>query len=392
MIFSDPKTARTINRLRVLNAIQQQGTISRAELSRELLLNKVSISEIVHDLILEGLISEAGKQSGARGRNPVLLQINRKAGFVIALDIGLKNTSTGIGNLSGELVRYQRSPTPCFLDTEDFIDYTAAMIRSQLERIGEPERILGIALSIHAVVDSASGTLLQAADWGLEKIPMASRLLRLFKLPIVIDANVRAMLLAERWFSNIVTGSSLFYINWGQKIGAAQMAGNTILSLNSEFGHTPVASQETCFCGKRGCLEAAAGGWSLQERGNAIVDRIDMSVKQLYGASRENRHLEKLFREASGSMGQAAAIAANIIQPDSIIIGGGLSGIDASYFQIINESFSIHAAPGIRTSLVIRKSELGERTGLLGAVALGLNTFLYRRTQLDSLDTTDTEW
>ncbi len=391
MIFSDPRTARTINRLRVLNGVYQSETISRAGLSRELVINKVSISEIVSGLLSEGLIEEAGKVSGAVGRQPIMLRIVKQAKYVLCIDIGLKNTVFGISNMLGELVRFERSPTPNFLDPDDLADFIAGAVQKLTRRFRNPERILGCAVSLHASIDSEKGILLNAPDWGWENINLYKLIKKQINLPIIVDSNVRSMLLAERWFGDIDLDKTVFYINWGQKIGSAQMSGNTILSANSEFGHTPVSKQTLCFCGKTGCLEASAGGWSLQEKGNSILGTFNETVRQLYKNVDSHPALAALFRDAAISMGQSAAVAANIVSPDTIIIGGGLSVIDDSYFRIMNETFSFNAAPRTRSrsTLLIIRSKLGDRAGILGAAALGLNTFMYKRSQLDTLAVAD---
>jgi predicted NBD/HSP70 family sugar kinase len=391
MIFSDPRTARTINRLRVLNCIFQSEMISRAGLSRELVINKVSISEIVSGLLTEGLIEEAGKVVGAVGRQPIMLRIVKQAKYVLCIDVGLKNTVLGISNMLGELVRFERAPTPNFLDPDDLADFIAAAVTKLTGRFRSPERVLGCAVSLHASIDSEKGILLDAPDWGWENINLYKLLKKRLKLPVIVDSNVRSMLLAERWFGDIDLDKTIFYINWGQKIGAAQMSGTTILSANSEFGHTPVTIQKPCFCGKTGCLEAAAGGWSLQEQGNTILGTFDETVRQLYKRVETHSELAALFQNAAISLGQSAAYAANIISPDTIVIGGGLSVLDDSYFRIMNETFSLYAAPRTRSrsSLLIVRSKLGDRAGILGAAALGLNTFMYKRSQLDTLEVAD---
>ncbi|NQT59378.1 MAG: ROK family transcriptional regulator [Bacteroidetes bacterium] len=389
MIFSDPRTARTINRLRVLNGIYQSETISRAGLSRELVINKVSISEIVEGLLKEGLLEEAGKVSGAVGRQPTLLRIVKQAKYVLCIDIGLKNTVLGISNMIGELVRFERAPTPNFLDPEDLADFITGTAKKLTGRFRSPERILGCAVSLHASIDTEKGIILNAPDWGWENINLFKLIKKRLNLSVVVDSNVRSMLLAERWFGDIDLDKSVFYINWGQKIGTAQMSGNTILSANSEFGHTPVTKQAACFCGKTGCLEASAGGWSLQEQGNTILGTFDKTVRQLYKRIDTHTGLAALFKDAAISMGQSVAYAANIVSPDTIVIGGGLSVIDDLYYRVMNETFSLFAAPRTRSSLLIVRSKLGDRAGVLGAAALGLNAFMYKRSQLDKLAAAD---
>ncbi len=85
MLLHQPSDIRTINRLRVLNLIRSQRGLSRADISKELGLNKPSCSEIVNDLIGEGLVTEGEKTETASGRRPTPLMIAKNGHLVVGI-------------------------------------------------------------------------------------------------------------------------------------------------------------------------------------------------------------------------------------------------------------------------------------------------------------------
>lgn len=404
MIYSDPKSARTINRLRVLNELQRNPGLSRAGLSRELLLNKVSISEIVQLLLEEGLIVETGKSSGAGrlGRTPVDLEIDRLAVSIMAIDLGMTSTTIAVAGTMGDLLWFERFPTPVIDSPESLVRTLSGYAAKLRQRMRRPETAAGIAITLNASLDQDSGGVrsFRGERW-LDRFPHQVSLQRSLSdrlgLPVTCEGNVRSMILGERWFGDISADQAIFYINWGQSIGSAQMIGNRILSVESEFRHTPVTTEHVCSCGKTGCLEAVSSGAAIQRLGNDLQGRSSSgteipttprTVRQLYQESHDDTRLQALFHDAATAMGQAIAIASGIVRPDRVIIGGGLANIDDSLFRVIKESFALHAPAGTRSSTLISRTPLGDRAGILGTTALGLNAFVYRRSELDLLQST----
>ena len=111
MKFTQPAAAREINRLRVLNLLLEVKEYSRAEIARHLKLNKPSTSEIVEQLIKDGLVAEAGKRETAAGRRPVAITLIPDAAFVLGVDMGSRNTSIALADLEGNILRFERFPT-----------------------------------------------------------------------------------------------------------------------------------------------------------------------------------------------------------------------------------------------------------------------------------------
>ncbi|MHC1691579.1 MAG: ROK family transcriptional regulator [Sphaerochaetaceae bacterium] len=385
MQFSQPSSARIINRLRVLNLVAQSEDSSRADVARLLGLNKVSTSEIVDGLIADGLVSETGKRTTAAGRRPTGLILEKDVRAVIAVDVGMKNTSVTLSNLLGEPLRFERFPTARKPSPEEMC---ATIIRSAnkiLTHMKNPAMVMGMAVAINGTVEPATGSVLGVTDWEWENVPLSVALSRHLPFPVLVENNVKAMVLGERWFGHGDTSQSLFYINWGEHIGAAWVSGGRILSNDCQFGHLPIARTGLCRCGAIGCLETVASGWALVDQALAHTQQSDTTVKQLCAKSDTDAGIDALLKRACEGMVSALISAAAILRPDRILIGGGISALPERYMDLITHSFAQRAPLRISAITKVERTALGDRAGMMGTTALALDEFFYKRTLLEQL-------
>ncbi|MDX9939346.1 MAG: ROK family transcriptional regulator [Sphaerochaetaceae bacterium] len=380
MHFSQPTAARQINRLRTLNLIAMHEDLSRADVARTLGLNKVSTSEIVDLLLAEGMIMETGTRATAAGRRPVSLELNKDAKMVLVLDIGTRNTSVALINLAGEMLRFERFPTARKPSPEQMAATIILQTQKFLSRMKDPALVSGMAISISGEVEPATGTILRQGDWEWESVPLAFALSKHLKFPLIVENNVKSMILGERWFADINAETTYFYVNWGEHISAAYLAEGKILSHDCQFGHIPVARSGTCRCGAIGCLETLAAGWALVENFPQVT-----SVKQLCTLAENDSSADSDLLHAAESMGLALVSASAILMPQRIIIGGGIAALPDRYFTALRETFQRAAPPVIRERTTIQRTSLGERAGILGTAAMALDEFVFKRTLLDQL-------
>lgn len=380
MHFSQPTAARQINRLRTLNLIATHEELSRADVARMLGLNKVSTGEIVDRLLEEGMLLETGTRTTAVGRRPVALELHKDAKMVLALDIGSRNTSIALVNLAGDMLRFERFPTAKDPKPEQLAATIIQLAQKFLSRMKDSSIVSGMAISINGEVEPATGTILRIPEWKWESVPLAYALKKHLKFPVIMENNVKSMILGERWFANISSDTTYFYVNWGEHIGAAYLAEGKILSHDCQFGHMPVAQSGTCRCGAIGCLETLASGWALVENFPQVS-----SVKQLCTLAESDGAADSDLLHAAQSLGLALVSASAILRPQRIIIGGGISALPERYFTALKETFQRKAPPMILDSTVIERTSLGDRAGILGTAAMALDEFVFKRTLLDQL-------
>ncbi|NLV83221.1 MAG: ROK family protein, partial [Spirochaetales bacterium] len=171
MQFSQPSTARLVNRLRILNIVAQNEGLSRADVSRDLNLNKVSTSEIVDQLVGEGLLLETGRRQTSSGRPPTQLALQKEAKSVIAVDIGIRNTSVALVNMGGDILRFERFPTELQPTGEQIAVTVIKNAQKLLARVKDAKTVSGLAVALNGIVEPATGTVSSIPDWQWENVP-----------------------------------------------------------------------------------------------------------------------------------------------------------------------------------------------------------------------------
>jgi glucokinase len=158
--------------------------------------------------------------------------------------------------------------------------------------------------------------------------------------------------------------------------------------LAGEIGHTMVLENgPLCTCGKYGCLEALASGASLARRAREVIrqgNRRGKKVLSLSGGKIESITAKtllraarmgdpfalSLFHDAGKYLGMAIAQAVLLLDLERIIIGGGVANASKFLFNPIQETLNSLLFPEQKGSVKVIKSRLGDRSGLLGAIAL----------------------
>lgn len=388
MQFSQPSAARAINRLRILNLLASQENLSRAEAARLLKLNKVSTGEIVEALIAEGLVEETGKMVTVNGRRPTALSLKKDARAVLAVDLGTKATSVALSDLGGNLLRFERFPTPHNPKPEELCVQIIKTCLRILKMMKDPASAIGIAVSVPGSLDPSGSVVASAPVWGWKDVPLAEAISKNTGLDVVLEHNVRAMVLGERWFaaSQEPSGAdaSMLYINWGEHISSAWVADGKVLGEGSQFGHIPLRQTGVCSCGSIGCLETVSAGWAISSMAARITGKEDITVKQACQMLDQYPDLASLLLDAARGMADALVYASAITGCGKIILGGGISSMPDQFFAQLLRRYE-DAAPVRLSAVSIERTRLGDKAGLLGTAAVALDRFVFKRTMLDQL-------
>ena len=380
------ESPRTINKRAVLNSIRREGPTSRADLARQLKLSKVTISSVVDDLLESGLVVEQGAQDASPrgGRKPIPIALNDNAGFVIGADIGTTNMVVAAGNLRGAIVDEVRSTTIPSHQLSDVIDQFSGQISSLLAGTGlSSDELLGVGVSTAGLVERPAGFVKLSSEFLWHDVPLQNVLAERIGHPVVIDNCTRAMALGEIYYGEAFQSETVFYVNVGYGIGSAIVINGGMYDGHSEFGHTIIReSEERCNCGKYGCLTTLASGHaiermangSLQTKGEGWITAEEVARM----ASDGDDKAREIYRMAGNDLGRGLAIAANLLNPDRIVVGGGVAQAGECFMDPLCETFGSSVMRAIREDLQIQVSKLGMEAGLLGAVALALNTSIFQ--------------
>lgn len=254
-------------------------------------------------------------------------------------------------------------------------------IKSLVETMAEksgldlPERI-GIGTPGRA--DGADGVISNSNTACLNGLPLLRDLQEVLRMEVVIDNDANCFALAESMLGAgrdemSRPGVTAFGIILGTGVGGGIVRDGRIVrgahGIAGEWGHNPVpGEQASCYCGRRGCVETVISGPAL-ERYYARLSRRKASLKQIVASTGRDEFARQTIDRLVATFGVSLAAVINILDPDLVIIGGGVGNIRQLYTpeareaiakNVFNHSFDIPLLPPL----------LGDSAGVFGAALL----------------------
>lgn len=393
---ADPATIRSLNQALVLDAIRREGPTSRAALARSLRLAKPTVSEIVEDLVADGTVREGRSSRAARattapagrGRPPVLLEFNERSAFVIGIHVGVQHTTIALADARGVEVRRRRLPTPR-LAAEAALREIGAAAREVVVTAGIPRRRLaGVGVCVPGLVDLATGTCVLAPNLGWRDVPVVGILGAALAAPVLVHNTVQAAAAAEHVEGAARGARTMALLYAGTGVGAAVLADGRVFhgasGMAGELGHAVIPGLDTpCACGRHGCLETAASAPAVARAARdavrsgtptrlaALGDAI--TALDVYAAAEAGDTLaQAILSEAGHTLGIAASWLVNLVNPDVLVLGGGLVGTGAHLVDPFRAALEGNASQPALDRLTVRTWSLGQDAKVRGAVILAL--------------------
>jgi predicted NBD/HSP70 family sugar kinase len=346
---------RRHHRALLLQHLFGDGPASRADLARTTGLTRVTVSDLVGELISEGLVEELGAPAGSRvGKPPTLVGLAADSAHIVALDLSVDDTMTGaVINLAGE-VKARRELKLAGLKGDDAV---AVVHRLATELIGLADRpVLGIGVGSPGVVD-AEGMVIAAPNLGWADVPLAAGLREALGLPVFVANDANAAVLGEHTFGDTGDGG-LMVIRVGTGVGAGLVLEGTLLhgsrGAAGEIGHVVVDPDgEPCACSRRGCLETLLAVPHLRRRlaegdPEATLTRI-------------GEQLGVVLAPVVGTL--------NLLE---LVLSGPADLLDGPLREATDRVIRARTMPVSSEGLIVRTSTLGEDGVLVGAAVLVL--------------------
>ena len=362
MKLSQPKSARILNKARVLGTVRKNENISRAELARLLELNKVSIGEIVEDLVKDGYLEEVGKLESSNGRKATALKLIPDAFFVLSVDIESRNTTISLCDLDANPLRFERIPTNTSVKVEEFC---VGIIKSCIRvlKLVDASKVIGAGITIAGRISEDATTILECPYLPWKNIPLAAAFSQVLKIKACIRNSTAALVLAERNVSStnfLESKGPVMYLNWGDNVNLAFIQNGKIFADFNGFGHLKMAQTGLCWCGEIGCLETVVSAWALSSNN-------EDHLKDLW---------DKVDQEALQALARALVLAAKVTGSTKVIIGGEGSTIPVSYKKILEECCF---------GLSFEVSNLGEKANVKAAAEVALDEWIYLSSLLEEV-------
>lgn len=292
-----------------------------------------------------------------------------------AIDAGGTKVLTAVLTEAGEILARRQAPVPP-ADVPAYFTCCAAMLAECAREIGSSIQTLdGVGMNIPGMV-AADGRVLgsPSAQWGAFD---ARPLLETGGTPLFFENDINACALAEKRFGN--AGDDFVWVTVSTGNGGAAVANGNLVrgaaGCAGEFGHLKVEHRHPypCQCGGLGCLEAHASGVAIARRARETGLGVDADARQCEELARQgNATALAIYHEAGVHLGRALAIAANLLNPATAYIGGGVSKALDLMLPAIQRTLEAEALPQCRDMRVMR-TRLGYEAALLGAAAVCLN-------------------
>ncbi|HLV08652.1 MAG TPA: ROK family transcriptional regulator, partial [Halanaerobiales bacterium] len=331
-----------LNTKQILRVIRESGQISRTEIVERTNLTAATVSRIVNKLIKHQLVTETGYGESSGGRKPVLLELIPDSVLTVGIDLEIDEIKGRLVNLNGRVLQRTELKITQQKDKESILNKLKKIISVLLAGENFTRRITGIGIGMHGLVDYQRGVSVfpPAFDW--EELPVAEIIREEYGLPVIIDNNVRALTLAEKWFGSGRRFNNFICLKVGTGIGSGIFADGRIYrgagNSAGEIGHIIVDEDgPRCSCGNYGCLEAMASNPATVKRclkalkqgaASRIEDLIngkldELKLQHIITAAREGDTLSRQILQESGRyLGIAVASFINILNPEAVIISG----------------------------------------------------------------------
>jgi predicted NBD/HSP70 family sugar kinase len=357
---------------RLLELIRTGGATTRLGLTRESGLARATVNDRL-DLLLEaGLILEGGNAASTGGRRAAAFAFNHATGVVLVAELGAGEARFAACDLGANVLALERH----VIDIRRGPEPTLALVRERLPSVlaeaGRPASdVVAVTVGVPGPVQVSTGTVLVPpimTGWHGVDIPTALRLP--LAAPVLADNDVNLMALGEHR-AVLAHEEHILLVKVGTGVGSGIISAGHLhrgaQGAAGDIGHVPVAGvDEQCVCGRRGCVEAKAGGWALARDLRALGHDVEASSDVVALIHARDPDAMRLLGAAGKIIGVAVADTVSVLNPSTVVVGGDVANAHEDLLAHVREVVYTRALPLVTRSLRIVPSELRERAGVIG--------------------------
>lgn len=305
--------------------------------------------------------------------------------YAIAVDLGGTNVRVGVVSSQGKLIKQLKYPIPRRRSKTTLLDHMGEMIQVLLEWSRSKKiRIAGIGLACPGVLSIQKGIIFQSPnipEW--KNVPIQKHFQKRFGLPVFLENDANAAALGEAWAGAGKKTHSAICVTLGTGVGGGIILNDKIWhganESAGEIGHMVVRDDgRKCKCGNWGCLEVYASATAIvrqakealkQFKGKSLLRELNgLTSQKIFAAARKGDKLAlKVTRFAAEMLGTGLASLVHVINPEIIIIGGGVSENGALLFKPVRTMVKKRCFPQAVRTLKIVPAQLGDQAGMIGA-------------------------
>ncbi|WP_430483455.1 ROK family glucokinase [Rossellomorea marisflavi] len=311
---------------------------------------------------------------------------------LLGIDLGGTTVKFAIMTEDGEIQQKWSIGTDIRNDGKQIVPQIIESINHHLELYGlSADTFLGIGMGSPGTVDRENGTVIGAynLNWST-LIPVRQMIEAGTGIPLYIDNDANVAALGEGWKGAGENGKDVVFVTLGTGVGGGIIAEENLLHGNvgaaGEIGHMIVEPEGyLCTCGNHGCLETVASATGVvrlardlseeyagdSELKGLIDDGQELTAKTIFDQAKAGDALAVIVADKFFFyLGLACANIGNLLNPETIVIGGGVSAAGDMLLEGVEKYFQQFAFPSIRTSTKLKLAQLGNDAGVIGAGSL----------------------
>jgi predicted NBD/HSP70 family sugar kinase len=358
----------------VMDAIISHGPISRAQIAKLTRISKQTASEVVRELEEGGWVRVHGQTRGNVGRTAVTYEIRPEAAFVAGVDLGGTQLRMAIANLACAVVAEAAEKT-----ARDGGDAVVNQIATLAGRLADDagidrSRIRLIVIGTPGVLEPATGSIQLAPNIpGFDRIDVVGSLRSAFGVDVIIENDVNVGAIGERWIGRAKGVDTFAYIALGTGLGMGIVSDGKIIrgahGGAGEIANLPIGGDPFDRANRlHGTLESAVGSAGIMRRYVEAGGTADLTVRDLFDRLADDPVARRVIDETARflALGVMAAIA--IVDPEIVVLGGSI-GARGEIVEAVRTLIGELVTAPVR----IEGSALGNRAGLAGSLAIGIN-------------------
>ena len=369
----------------VLDAIRRAPDgVSRVELATATGLSAQTVSNICRRLLERGLVRETGKKSGRAGKPRIVLQVDPGGRYAIGVHLDPAVVTYVVLDLLGQVVHRMRRPTPKVVDQEETLAEMSAAVTALIEESGiDRGRLLGLGIAVPGPIDVTSGSVVdppQLDGWGT--VPLRDHLTASTGLAVVMDKDVIAAAIAERWAGVAANSGNFLFFYLGTGSGMGIVVDDVVLRGSS--GNAGEVGGLDANCTTRALVDEAI------VRGVLGTDRTPEGPRDAESALRELAALADggdatavgIIDAWAQKVGLGVCAAATLVDSEMIVFGGPIWPHLADRFLAVITPI-VSGSPFVEKmhETVVASTAVGDDVGAIGAACLVLDQALSAQPQ-----------
>ena len=317
---------------------------------------------------------------------------SEKKEYIVGVDLGGTKILAGVFKNNMECLGRAKFSTKPQRGEKEVVERVVRCVRDAVDECDlSLKQVKGVGVGAPGAVDSEVGRVIFAPNLGWENVPLKKQIEDELELPVFIENDCNSCMLGVYEVELDSKPNDVIGIFIGTGIGGGLIVNRKLYGgfnrTAAEIGHMVIEVEgPKCGCGNRGCIEALASRTAIFRRIQTAVkdgqktvltdmlgsDLKDMRSGDLRKAIRQgDKFVEKVVEEAAEYIGIATANLINIINPQTVVLGGGvIEALEDEIMSIIVETANDYAFAGSMKNVEIVASKLGDNAGITGAAVL----------------------